>query len=423
MASSRSLTAVAIIALICLPGSGASEPSNEQPVAVESAGPLALEDALALALMHNPELQAFSWEARASEARTLQAKKIPNPELDVRLYRLGIPRRLSQPDEERTRVVVRQELEWGGQRGRRKRLARAEEKLADLDYEVKRLEIVALVTSRFASVVGAQRRVDSTRRSVEFFERMEATIEKLVETGDIRSIEGNQSRRQVALRRIELGDAEAELAAARYRLAATWNSHDPLFTEAAGDLEHMQEMPSLDELLEMAKQSPLFARWNAEVLRSEAALALAKSERMPSLTAGAGARWEDDKGGEDWLVDLEISLPIFDTGKAGVAEGRHNAAKAQVERQAAEAESVVMISEFYHSMAASRARAEILRDEVLPTARAALEAFQKGFGTDVAAPGDLFDAMRDLTRAELEYTEALVEYHQAVAALEGLVGP
>jgi cobalt-zinc-cadmium efflux system outer membrane protein len=422
MATTRLLAALALFAFFCIPAAGAAGPPDEPPVVVESDGPLALEDALALALMHNPELEVFSWEARASEARTLQAKKIPNPELDVRLYRLGIPRRYSQPDEERTRIVVRQELEWGGQRGRRKRLARAEEQLADLDYEVKRLEIVTLVTGRFAAVVGAQRRVDSIWRSVEFFERMEATIEKLVETGDIRSIEGHQSRRQVALRRIELQDAEAELATARYRLAATWNSHDPLFTEAVGDLEVMQAMPSLNELLEMAKESPLFARWDTEVLRSEAALDLARSERIPSLTAGAGVRWEDDAGGEDWLVDLEIALPIFDTRKAGVIEGRHNAAKAQAEREAAEAESVVMISEFYHSMTASRARAEILRDDVLPTAQASLEAFQRGFGTDAAAPGDLFDAMRDLTRAELEYTEALVEYHRAVAALEGLVG-
>jgi cobalt-zinc-cadmium efflux system outer membrane protein len=133
-------------------------------------------------------------------------------------------------------------------------------------------------------------------------------------------------------------------------------------------------------------------------------------------------RWEDDAGGEDWLVDLEIALPVFDTGRAGVAEGRHNAAKAQAEREAAEAESVVMITEFYHSMTASRARAELQRDEVLPTARETFDAFQQGFGTDAAAPGDLFDARRDITRAELEYVEALVEFHQAVAALEGLVG-
>jgi hypothetical protein len=98
MATTRLLAALALFAFFCIPAAGAAGPPDEPPVVVESDGPLALEDALALALMHNPELEVFSWEARASEARTLQAKKIPNPELDVRLYRLGIPRRYSQPD-------------------------------------------------------------------------------------------------------------------------------------------------------------------------------------------------------------------------------------------------------------------------------------------------------------------------------------
>ena len=54
---------------------------------IEKEGPLVIGDALALALVRSPELEAFSYEVRASEARELQAKRIPNPELDVRLYR------------------------------------------------------------------------------------------------------------------------------------------------------------------------------------------------------------------------------------------------------------------------------------------------------------------------------------------------
>ena len=64
----------------------------QEALAPEPASPLTLEDALALALMRNPELARFSWGIRASEARALQAGRVPNPELDVRLYRLGVHR-------------------------------------------------------------------------------------------------------------------------------------------------------------------------------------------------------------------------------------------------------------------------------------------------------------------------------------------
>ena len=49
----------------------------------EPTGVITLRQALALALMKNPELAVFSWEARAREAQALQARLLPNPELDV----------------------------------------------------------------------------------------------------------------------------------------------------------------------------------------------------------------------------------------------------------------------------------------------------------------------------------------------------
>jgi cobalt-zinc-cadmium efflux system outer membrane protein len=410
--------AIALAAMIIVVAAHATDEME----LVEKAGPLTIEDALALALMHNPELEAFSWEVRASEARELQAKKLPNPELDVRLYRLGIPRRFSAPDEERTRMVLRQELELGGKRRRRTELARAERDLAGWDYEAKRIEVSTAVACRFAAVLGAQRKLEVLKSSAEFFERTHTRIMALVESGDMRALEGHQSRRQVALARIELQEAESELSAARFRLATSWDSRAPLFTEAVGDLDRMQEVHSLVELLELSRQSPIIARWETEVARSEAALAVAEAERMPNLSVGAGARWEDDAGGRDWLLDIEIALPIFDTKKAGVREGRQNIARAQAERSAAKAESDAMLSEVYYRLQASRSKALTLRGEVIPAARATVEAFKLGFETDTSEPGDLFDAGRDMTRAEVDYTETLVEYRQALATLQGIVG-
>jgi cobalt-zinc-cadmium efflux system outer membrane protein len=389
---------------------------------VEQAGPLALEDALALALMRSPELEAFSREVRASEARELQARKIPNPELDIRLYRLGIPRRFSEPDEERTRMVLRQELELGGKRRRRTDLARAEKDLAGLDYEAKRLEVSTAVACRFTALLGAQRKLETRIHSLQRFEQTHNRVMALVETGEMRRLEGHQSKRQVALARIAVRDAESALSAARVMLATTWNNRTPIFTEAVGDLERMSAVLPLAELMELSRRSPIIARWESEVARSEAALAVAEAERMPNLTVGAGARWEDDAGGRDWLLDLEISLPIFDTKKAGVREERQNISRAQAERSAAEAESDAILAEVYYRLEASRSKALILREEIIPAVRATVGAFKLGFETDASAPGDLYDAARDMARAEIDYTDALVEYRQALATLEGIVG-
>jgi cobalt-zinc-cadmium efflux system outer membrane protein len=393
-----------------------------EPLAPEPAGPLALQDALALALMQNPELAAFSWETRAGEARALQAKKLPNPELDVRVYRLGIPRgNVVEKNDKRSRVVLSQEFELGGKRRRRVRLAQAEGSLAQWDYEEKRIEVAADVADRFVEVLGAQRRVDSWQRLVGFLEESRDRVVGLVERGSMRSLEIHQVTRQVGLARIELQSAASELSAARFRLAATWGSRSPRFTEAVGDLEQSIAIPELDTVMSLAQQSPAMARWDAELARGQAALALAKAERVPDVSAGAGFRWQEHVDEKDYLVDVEFALPIFDRRQGDIREARFDVAKTRAERKAAEAESGEVIAELYYELVASAARRTTLGDEVLPAVRAILEAYRAGSTSDANSLEDLIDAQRDLTRAEAQYTDALVDYHQALAAVEGAI--
>ena len=60
---------------------GAVEHAPAPPT--EPIGTLTLRDALAVALMQNPELAAFSWETRAREAQIVQANARPNPTFTV----------------------------------------------------------------------------------------------------------------------------------------------------------------------------------------------------------------------------------------------------------------------------------------------------------------------------------------------------
>jgi cobalt-zinc-cadmium efflux system outer membrane protein len=403
----------------------AEPPGKEAPEetpAPEPVGPLALRDALALALMRNPELAVFSWETRASEARALQAKKVPNPELDVRVYRLGIPRGSIEPDDKRTRVVLSQVLELGSKRKRRFNLARTEHSLAEWDYEAKRVEVAAVVAARFVAVLGAQRRVESQRRFVEYFEAMYERVKGLVEVGSMRSVEIHQTQRQVGLARIDLRRAEAELSAARLRMAAAWGSQSPRFEEAVGDLEDVATYPDIDTVIQLARQGPAIARWDAELARSEAALAVAKSGRVPDIRAGAGVRWQEHTEDEDYLIDLEIDLPLFDRKQGDIREARYGMSRAEAGRRAAEAETADAIAEFYYLLVEADARRSTLHDDVLPAARATFEAHRLGFDSQAENLGDLLDARRDLARAEVDYTDALVDYHQAFVTLEGIVG-
>jgi cobalt-zinc-cadmium efflux system outer membrane protein len=389
---------------------------------VEPRGPLALTDALALALMSNPELQMFSWETRAAEARALQAGLPRNPEVDVRMYRLGRDRQNVLEDTKRTRVVLSQVFQLGGKRRKRARLAETEHSLAEWDYEDKRGEVAAGVAGEFVAVVGAQRRVEALRRHVEFFEQTQSKVAALVETGAVGSLETHRMARRVGLARIELQRVESELAVARFRLAATWGSPSPRFTEAVGDIDQVKPIPDLDTVIELAREGPAIARWGAEHARGEAALALAKAGRVPDLTYGAGVRWQEKADGEDYLIDVEIALPLFDRNQGAIREAHYEMARAEAGRKAAEAAGSVEIAEIYYAVTESEARIATLASEVLPAARASVEAFRIVFERAADNLGDLLDARRDLARAEVDHTDALVDYHRALTRLEGRIG-
>ena len=396
-------------------------PGAEGLAAPEPVGPLSLEDALTLAMMYSPEMSEFAWAIRAGEGRVTQAKKWANPELDIRVWRMSDLG--ARADIDRSRLIVSQEFELGGQRGHRVDVARLDSALREWDYEAKRLEVATRVQMAFTEVLGAQRRIESLRQYVEFAARLEGTMQTLVEQRSAREMEVHQLARQLGLARVSLQGSEADLAVARFALAATWGSTHPKFTEAVGDLDRRERVPGIELILELAANNPAMARREAEVARAQAAIAEAKASRVPNLTVGVGVRrTEGTFAGTDYLLDLEIPLPLADRRQGEIREAQAEAAGAKSGREATRAATSQGIAKYYYRLLASEATARTLRDVVLPASREGFEAHRLGFANELTSLDDLLDARRSVARAENDLTDALVTYHQSLAVLEQIVG-
>jgi outer membrane protein TolC len=130
--------------------------ATQQPETVQISEPngvLTLSQALALALMKNPELKSFSLQVRISQARELQASLWPNPELEVEVEEVGGTGRRSRFDAAETTIQLSQLIELGDKRTKRTRLASLEKELAGSDYEAKRLDVFTEVTKAFIEVL------------------------------------------------------------------------------------------------------------------------------------------------------------------------------------------------------------------------------------------------------------------------------
>src|SRR5207247_10813625 len=128
--------------------------------AADLTGQVTLAQALALTLKQNPDLAAFSWDVRSAEARILQARLWPNPELGTQSEDIGFS--LSQ-----TTLQLSQLIELGGTRTARVREATFGQELERLDYETKRLDTLKKTAQAFVEVLSAQERVRRAQADVE----------------------------------------------------------------------------------------------------------------------------------------------------------------------------------------------------------------------------------------------------------------
>ena len=224
--------------------SEAEEPTSLQ----EPTGGINLREALALALMHNPDLKAFSWDVRAGEAKILQAGLRPNPELEAEIEEFGGSGDLSGFGAIETVVQLGYTIELGGKRGKRRRVAALETELAGWDYETARLDILIQATQAFIDVLAAQESVALNEDLVRLAEQVFSTVKAQVEAGKVSPVEGTRTQVELANGRIALEGSKRGLETARFALAAIWGSTSPAFERVEGQFEMTKPIPAAKQL-------------------------------------------------------------------------------------------------------------------------------------------------------------------------------
>jgi len=393
-------------------------------VATEPTGDLKLRQALALALARSPELASFAWDVRRAEAEKLQAGMIPNPELEAEFENFGGTREFGGTGALETTIALSQVVELGGKRAKRVTVAGAETQLAGWDYEAKRLAVFTEVTRRFVAVLAAQEKLSLAREDRTLARATLDAVVKRVSAGKAAATEKSRAAVELASARLRVGGLQRQLKIASHRLAATWGSRRATFTRAIGDLEKTSPLPRADGLADGLRQNPELARWAAEVRQRRAALALAKAGGVPDVTVGVGYRHfrDTDENDRAMLVTVGIPVPVFDQNRGAIAKAKFGVLKARSEQDAAETALRADLEEAYQTLAGAHEEATSLQDEVVPAARAAYEAARKSFDAGKTEFLDVVDAQRTLVSTREQYVEALADYHQAVADVEGLIG-
>ena len=381
----------------------------------EPTGALMLRQVLALALMHNPELAAFSWGVRAGEARTLQASLRPNPEVSVGSEHFGGTGAVRGTGAAESTVALSQLIELGGKRAKRTRVATLERDLAGWSYESKRLDVLTEATASFVDVLTVQQRLALLEELAGLAQKVLDTIAERVTAG--KSSPAEQMRAGVALAntRVEVQHAQRELELKRKRLAAAWGSTNVTFERLEGGLTTVKPIPRI-------AQNPDVARWVTEMEERRAVLELEQARRIPDVTVGAGPRYYSAGGDVGFLAGVSVPLPLFNRNQGAIREARYRVAQAEDGRKAAALQAHKALLAAYQSLSVAFVEASALQTDVLPLAQKAYEATNERYLLGKFGFVDVLDAQRALFEARTHYIQALGDYHKAVAEVERLIG-
>ena len=373
---------------------------------------------------NSPAIRAAAARLSSAQRAPSQASALPDPEVSVAYLNDGVSSfTLGESEFSYLSLTWSQELPYPGKRDQRGEVAARESERASSDLERVRLEVLAAVKAAYADLYRFDQTTLILSETKSVLEAFAEGARRRYEVGE--GIQESALKAQTEILRLEADlarvaqnrrSAEVRLNAAVGRVADTPIGPASFIPEA--------ELPEDEEGLadRAVERSPAIATLRAAVLRSEAAVRLAKLDLKPDFLWSASYQNRD---GLDPMVmgSFGLRLPIYRERKQRQALVQREADLLAVNHEQAELQIQARAS--VRELIARFRRADRLRmlfgQGVIPQARSALESAQASYGVGRLSFLDLLNDLSVLLNARIELVSQEAERLQALAALEPLV--
>lgn len=402
------------------PATGTIEP--ELPFE-EPRGRLDLAAAQQAARLNHPLLRAGRRKADARAAEIRQAGLLPNPTFELELENIAGSGNRQGVEQAETTVWLSQPVPIGGKRDRRRHIAGLRHELALLDNAASRTALLAQTAKAFTTLLVAQERLGLAAELEAVAKRGVEVLTNQAAAGAVPS--ASRVKAEVALLevRLELAQANRDLAASRLALAATWGSTDPRFDAAVGDLrDGVTDPPPLAALTRDIETNPELASRATAVAQYEEKLSLAQALWLPDPTVRVAGR--HFSSGDDAALVLSVSMPIpiFDRNRGNELAAAHEVDQARAQLAATELVVRTALAQRHQDLRGAFEQVRMLRDSAVPAARLAFDETTDAFRAGVLSYLDVLDAQRSLFDLRARELDALSAYHEARADIARLLG-
>jgi outer membrane protein TolC len=412
-------------AMTCLAVAALSAEALATRAAAQAPDTLFAAEAVRIALVANPMLQAARASALAATHRARPAGALPDPQLQFGLMNRMIADFGSTMDPmTMNQVQLMQMLPWPGKLGLARQAARRGAGAAQADAEEQARMLEAQVRMAYYEAAYADRALEVMRRTQGLLRDFLQVSTTMYAVGG--AVQQDVLRAQVEVARMgeEILRMEQEQVAMAARLNALLGREATVPIPALELPEPTGELPATDSLIALAlTHRPALQAGTERLAAAEAVLAGARRELYPDLQVGIAYQ---SRPAYDNMVSLMvgISLPIFASGKQ-LPMRRQMAAMR--DRSAAELlslrnETIARLVETRARAVRDRALARLYRSSILPQAKSAVQAALASYRVGAVSFMQLVDNQMTVNQYEVETIRLLADYQQALGELSALTG-
>jgi len=378
-----------------------------------------IDDALNISLNRHPILKAAWHNTKAFDAAILQAGTLPNPYLSAEIEEFGGSGEFSGTGLMSSKIGISQEIPIAGQLSRRVNVAKAEKKIAEMEYIEQALTLRTEVKKRFLKVYILQEQLKLEEENLDLIRSLEKGVMKRVSAGEASPIDEVKVAVLVESANITMERTKRELEASKYALASTWAGESTDFTGVKSAYEENYSIPNEKELMEILYLNPSCKILDEKRLLASANLDLARSEAWMDIELGGGVQRFNETDDHAYFLEVNIPIPIFNRNRGKIDEAVHAHRKSQKEYEAGIIELKTSLIKLIKQLQSVQKAFQSMQNNVMPAAKLAYESVSKAYQVGEQDYIELIEAHRSYLMTKRENLDLYNELQSLIIELEG----
>jgi cobalt-zinc-cadmium efflux system outer membrane protein len=300
-------------------------------------------------------------------------------------------------------------------------VAEQEGQVAQVEIELRRMDIMLEVKEAYAVCLAAQARLALAVERERLGQLIYDTVDLKVKGGKAARLELSRTAIELTAVQLALKQAQLDQQHAMARLTSLWGGRAEEYGHVAGELVLPERPPRLDELFTLVPDTPDIRRLAAEEQLRCAKLALAQAADEADITWSGGLERFEETDSFGFKIGVSLPLHTKDRNRGAVREARAYLDQANDLREAQLREQIAQLTHLQGELETRHATAQTIEAELLPAAREALELMELGYRSGKFSLLDVLDAQRTLTEARSQQLDALAEYNLTALQLERII--